>query len=377
MHERPARTLLEHLIRDRNLTYEECAEALERLAHDTGEPGTLSARHLQRLAAGRRPDGSPLAPPRPATARLLERFFEHNVKTLLRPPAYPVSHDGAAELRRLVHLSSRVDMSVVDLLREQLAYLRRLDRQFGALVTSGEVRAKIEQTRRLKAHSLLPAVRAPLAAIESELCTLAGWQALDCGDPLEAWRFYEDARVAAREVPDPSWLVHATAEQAIVLIDLDQPTDAVDLLASLDPANSRALPSGIRSWCLAALGEAYAAAGDTRLSLTSFDQAEQLLTASTPEAGPYVALDTTHLTRWRGHALARLGRREAHEVLTAVLADLDPTFVRAATGLRIDLALIHCSMKDFDQASSHAKEAAAVAAEIGSNRQVIRALALV
>jgi hypothetical protein len=67
-----ARTLLELLIRQRRESFEEFAAFAERFARQHHEAGTLSVRHLQRLAAGRRSDGSPLGRVRPATARLLE-----------------------------------------------------------------------------------------------------------------------------------------------------------------------------------------------------------------------------------------------------------------------------------------------------------------
>ncbi|WP_216213765.1 NUDIX hydrolase [Amycolatopsis aidingensis] len=82
----PARTLLEQLIRERQQTLEEFAEDAEKFAREHDEPGTLSVRHLQRLIAGTRPDGSPLGPVRPATARLLQRIFGLSVQELLSPP---------------------------------------------------------------------------------------------------------------------------------------------------------------------------------------------------------------------------------------------------------------------------------------------------
>jgi len=82
----PIRTVLEQKIRERRLTFEEFAEFAEDFAREHREPGTLSARHLQRLAAGARPDGRPLGPVRPATARLLERIFGLSMDQLLSPP---------------------------------------------------------------------------------------------------------------------------------------------------------------------------------------------------------------------------------------------------------------------------------------------------
>jgi hypothetical protein len=78
----PARTVLAQLIRERRLTFEEFSEQLEVFARENNEVGTVSIRHVQRLAAGRFTSDQL----RPATARLLERFFESPAEELLAPP---------------------------------------------------------------------------------------------------------------------------------------------------------------------------------------------------------------------------------------------------------------------------------------------------
>lgn len=88
---REFRTLLEQKIWERRQTFEEFAEFAEVFAREHGEPGSVSARHVQRLAGGRGPGGRPLGPVRPATARLLERIFGVSVDELLSPPAVPES----------------------------------------------------------------------------------------------------------------------------------------------------------------------------------------------------------------------------------------------------------------------------------------------
>ncbi|MGH2360752.1 MAG: hypothetical protein ACRDGM_09470, partial [bacterium] len=62
-----ARTVLALRIRERRQTFEEFAEYAATFAREHDERGTLSVRHLQRLAAGTRPDGTPPGPLRPAT----------------------------------------------------------------------------------------------------------------------------------------------------------------------------------------------------------------------------------------------------------------------------------------------------------------------
>lgn len=83
---RSARTVLEQKIRERRQTFEEFAEYAGEFAREHDEPGTLSVRHLLRLAAGRQANGSPLGPVRPATARLLERIFDTSIDELLSNP---------------------------------------------------------------------------------------------------------------------------------------------------------------------------------------------------------------------------------------------------------------------------------------------------
>ena len=95
------RTVLEQKIRERRLSLREFVEFVETFAREHNEPGTLSFRHLQRLVAGRQPDGAPLGPPRPATARLLERIFDMSIDDLLASPATGLSrHVGAHHLNR-------------------------------------------------------------------------------------------------------------------------------------------------------------------------------------------------------------------------------------------------------------------------------------
>jgi hypothetical protein len=78
---RPPRTLLEQRIRQQRMTYEEFIQHAEDFARDNHEPGTLSLRHLQRLASGQTHNTL-----RPATARLLEQLLHEPIATLLAPP---------------------------------------------------------------------------------------------------------------------------------------------------------------------------------------------------------------------------------------------------------------------------------------------------
>jgi tetratricopeptide (TPR) repeat protein len=348
------------------MTYEEFVQHAETFARDHHEPGTLSLRHLQRLVSGR-----PVGALRPATARLLEQLLGEPIATLLAPPrpAIDDGRDPGSELRQLLDAARHVDHSTVALLHQQLDTIRRLDRQLGAIVIRDELNAKIYQVHQLAAHSLAPGTREPLAGLLSEMHTLAGWQALDLGDMTAAWQHYEHSRCAAAQSDSIPHEAHAAAEQAFVLIDAAATRDAVELL---DHARRRAdttAPRTLRSWLAAAHGEAFSAHGDRTASLHAFDHAAQLLPDDPTDDRPYVALDTVHLARWRGHALARFGHPDAITVLTNALNQLDPTFVRAETALRVDIATAHAANGDHDEARTHADHAAQLATQVGSTRQ--------
>ena len=366
MADRPARTLLEQRIRQRCMTFEEFVHHVEAFARDHDEPGTLSLRHLQRLVSGRA-----LGPLRPATARLLERLFNEPITALLAPPTKAASEDEdpAAELRQLLAAARRVDHATITLLHHQLNAIRRLDRQLGAVVVRDELNAKIRQVQQLTSHSLAPGTREPLAALLSEMHTLAGWQALDLGDLSDAWHHYEQSRAAAAQSDSLPHQAHAAAEQAFVLIDAGATGEARDLLDDARRRADPAAPRVLRAWLAAAHGEALAAHTDRTASLHAFDQAAALLPNDPTDERPYVALDPVHLTRWRGHALARFAHPDAIAVLTDALTRLDPSFVRAETALRVDLATAHTATGDRDEARTHTDYAARLAAQVGSARQ--------
>jgi tetratricopeptide (TPR) repeat protein len=368
---RPSRTVLEQLIRERRETFDEFAEFATNFARDCGEPGTLSTRHVKRLASGRGDGGKPLGQPQQATVRLLERIFGVKIDELLAPPRERRDlADDDREFRALLRTSARIDGAVLQLLRDQLNATRRLDRQLGAILAHDEVATKIAQVGRLMGHSVMPTTREDLAALLAELRTLAGWQALDLGNVSQSWRHYEQGKLAANELSNPAFAAHTSAGQAFVLLDIGDSASAVELMTTIRRDAERKTDRSLRSWLAAAHGEALAADGQRVASLRAFDQAAALLPENpAQEDGPYLALDSVHLGRWRGHALARVGEPEAIDVLSESLDRLDPTFVRAETALRVDLATAFVAAREREQARMHVGRARTLAADIGSARQ--------
>lgn len=377
---RAYRTVLEQKIRERRQTFEEFAASAETFAREHNEPGTISVRHLQRLAAGRRSDGRPLGPVQPATARLLEHIFGTNIDELLASPtAQEHADDPTVELHQMLHAASQVNDATIATLNDQLSSIRRLDRQLGAVVAHDEALTKIDQVTRLLTHSLSSNVRERLAAFLSELHCLAGWQTLDLGKVNRSWQHYELANAAALQSGGPSFAALAIAGRAFVLDDIGETAIAVDTLAAIRRATDRKTSKLVRSWLAAAHGETLAANGNRGQSLRAFDDAAALLPIDdgADQDEPYVALNPVHLARWRGYALAKFADPDAVDVLETSLRELDPTFVRAETALRIDITTTLVAFNENSEARKQAAHAVRLATQIGSVRQQRRIRRLV
>jgi len=369
------RTLFGELLRQRRQTAEEFSEQAETFAREHGLSATLSPRHVQRLASGQRADGRPLGPVRPVTRRLLEEMLSVPVDQLLQPaPTAAVDafdqSDDALQLRARVASGRNLDSHTVTLLRQKLDITRVIDRRLGAAALLGELRGQIEQMERALGNVLSRELRSSLSEVLVDASTLAGWQSLDQGLVGNAWDHYNRARGAAREANSHELEAYACAGQAVVLLDIGETDAAVELTGYARTLAKGRTPKLLYSWLTAGYGEACAANGDHRASLTAFDDASHSMPsqAEYPET-PFLVFDPTHLERWRGNALARLGEPEAIGVLSDVLDRLDPSFTRAATALRVDLVQVFTATGEKETAATHAQHARLLAAQIGSTRQ--------
>jgi tetratricopeptide (TPR) repeat protein len=277
----------------------------------------------------------------------------------------------AEELRTRLARARTVDLATVELFRAQVDHTRRMDRRFGGITLLDQLRSQITEVHGLLTHACVAGHRQRLAAVLVEACTLAGWQSLDRNAVGQAYDHYERAKTAAREAESPALLAHAIAEQAFVLIDIGDTTPAVDQLAE------RCSSVLLRAWLAAAHGEGLAAAGHRDDALRAFDAADALLptTATDPDL-PFLVLGGPHLHRWRGNILARLGEPNAIDRLTTALRRLPAEFVRARTGMLVDLAYAYAAAADRDAALDHARQARRLAAQIKSDRHQRRLDAL-
>ncbi|MBV9160760.1 MAG: tetratricopeptide repeat protein [Pseudonocardiales bacterium] len=292
-------------------------------------------------------------------------------------PDEPEEDPEATELRSRLAVARTVDRETVEVFRHQVDHARHIDRRFGALTPLDPLRTQIDQVQQLLTYRAGPA-RTALAGVLVEASTLAGWQALDRAAPGQAWTHYERAKTAAREANSPALLAHATAEQAFVLIDLDETSAAVEQLTHARTIANGTTSPLLQAWLAAAHGETLAAAGHPDDARRAFDAANTLLPLDPVDSAlPFLFLGDSHLDRWRGNALARLGAPEAIDQLTAALSRLPADFVRARTGLLVDLAYAHAAAGDRDTALAHARQARRLATQIKSDRQQRRLSRLV
>lgn len=267
-----------------------------------------------------------------------------------------------------------IDQALIGLFEGQTQNLRLIDRKLGAHYLLAQSQAHVQQMEELLRHSIPGAVRRGLARALAEAASLTGWQALDAGRMATSWRYYEIAKAAARESGDPVVLAHVSAEQIYVLLDSGRAREALTVLRAAHDGADGSLPPLLRSWMWAAEGEVRASLGQNVETQRVLERAFALLPQQPDDpALPFLMLDQTHLLRWRGHCLARLGEPEAIEDLTRALADLASLGLgRAEAGLRTDLAVAYSAYGDLTQARKQAQRAAELSERSGSVRQRAR-----
>ncbi|MFC9089949.1 XRE family transcriptional regulator [Nocardiopsis dassonvillei] len=267
-----------------------------------------------------------------------------------------------------------IDQTLITLFEEQTQNLRLIDRKLGAHYLLAQSQAHVQQMEELLRQSIPGAARRGLARALAEAASLTGWQALDSGRAATSWRYYELAKAAARESGDPVILAHVSAEQIYVLLDSGQAPEALTVIRAAHKDGGGSLPPLLRSWMWAAEGEVHACLGQKVESQKALERAFALLPQQPDDpALPFLMLDQTHLLRWRGHCLARLGVPEAIEDLIRALADIAHLGLgRAEAGLRTDLAMAYAAHGDLTQARGQARRAVELSKRSGSVRQRAR-----
>ncbi|HUY44804.1 MAG TPA: XRE family transcriptional regulator [Streptosporangiaceae bacterium] len=308
----------------------------------------------------------------PEHARILLGVASEQPATPSGPAAEPPVGDPGPqrELLRQIASARNIDTSIIEILQEETNTIRLLDRRLGAPAVAAKLEAQIAHVSTSLRHTLSPGRRQRLAAVLADAAALAGWQAIDMGRLPAAWNHFETATAAAREADDSCLLAFAAGEQAYVLLDLGQPAEALDKVRAVYEQTHAAIPYQMRGWLRAAEGEMAAAGrkhGDCHRALDL--ASTELGHGPSGEDLPYLALNDTHLARWRGNCLVHFGDPSTITDLTTALAGMDGTFTRAEAGLRCDLAAALHVSGERDAARGHLARAAELAQLTGSARQ--------
>ncbi len=285
-------------------------------------------------------------------------------------PASATEPESGNELLRQIATARNIDAGVLRVLQGETDAIRLLDRRLGAPAVAPKLEAHISQVETSLRHSLRPGHRGPLAAVLADASALAGWQSVDMGRVGAAWDHFERATAAAREAGDPCLLAFAAGEQAYVLLDLHRSHDALQMVRAAYDDTHAAIPHQIRGWLRAAEAEMAAAAGQESDCRHALDiAASEISYGPSGEDLPYLALNLTHLARWRGNCLVHFGDPQTANELAAALEAMDGTFTRAEAGLRCDLAAALHVSGERDEARHHLQRASELAQLTGSARQ--------
>lgn len=307
----------------------------------------------------------------PADARLLLGVSSRQEQDAARP-VIGVSHQDTqdSELLQQITAARAIDGTVVRILQSETDAIRMLDRRMGAPAVAGKLEVHIGHLESSLAYSLRPGNRQQLAAVLADASALAGWQAIDMGRLPRAWEHFERATKAAREAGDNCLLAFSAGEQAYVLLDLHQPADALAMVQAAYEETHAAVPHQIRGWLRAAQSEMAAAAGQETACRRALDlAAREVGYGPSGDDLPYLALNETHLTRWRGNCLVPFSDPHVADELGAALSAMDGTFTRAEAGLRCDLAAALYVRGERDEARRHLMKARELAQLTGSARQ--------
>lgn len=267
---------------------------------------------------------------------------------------------------------ARVDPALLDDLQALTNSYRRMDRRLGAPAIYEEMTRHLHRVMSLRAASMSTVDRQRLGGVIADVAALIGWQALDMDNAAEAWRHFKTASAAAREAGHLTLQAFSVAETGYISLLSGNARGAIPLLEQAEAIAYRQATPTFRAWLSAARAESLAGAGDADGCLRALDKAAMHIARAGPgeERTHSVAhFDESHLLRWRGQCLVELGRvDEAEDVLRASLTRIDSSFVRARSGVLLDLASALAQRSEVEEACRTAKEALVLARDTQSKR---------
>ena len=329
----PARTVLAQRIRDRRLTLEEFCEQLEVFARENNKVGTVSIRHVQRLAAGQCTSDQL----RPATAHLLERYFESPIEELLVSPetkdlsaqrsdllAQTDQPDCAASARGGVLIDpfdgAPVGADYVENLHGTIKHLVALDGVHGGGNVAPIALCSFNRAQLiLREGRYQPAFERDLEAVTAEIGELSGWLLFDAERLEESRRVNTQALTLARIAGEVSMEWFVLSNQALASVHTGRNREALRIARGM--LGGQDLPRRVRALFDVRAARALAALGDPS-AVRAFDRARSAFAEGTTTRDPTWSwwFDERELAGHEGMIHAALGdySRALPKLATAV-----------------------------------------------------------
>ncbi|WP_086562103.1 transcriptional regulator [Streptomyces africanus] len=269
----------------------------------------------------------------------------------------------------------RVGQSDVQAVRAMTQALVDLDHQYG----SGHVRPVVVHylnsvVSGLLAGSYREAVGRDLFAAVARLTELAGYMAVDTGQPGLAQRYYIQALRLAQAAGDRTYGAYVLVTMSRQAVYLGHGREAVQLARVAQQGVGTSAPPVVQALLHASEARGHGVLGEVRACTAALVRAERALeTARSGDDVPYWAtfFDEAQLADEFGHCHRDLQQfRAAAQHAERSLQLRAPSYARSRLFCRVVLATARLGLGELDQACQLAAEAAGQAAEMRSVRAV-------
>jgi hypothetical protein len=263
----------------------------------------------------------------------------------------------------------------LDIVANDLARLRRLDGQHGASAAVLQATERADHLfRQLKSTSERAALQPRLALLAGEAASLAGWCALNLGDPATAMAWSRVAADCGEHGRHPDMHALGIWEQAKVFEAVERHAEALGVLkrARLEAVSApvRVEVETLRARVAARL-RGYSQ--HEVWSLRALDRAQGAVAEidDAPSQLPWAwSVTSSYVEVQRGRCHVWLGRgRIAYAMLSAGLREHPKGLYRGAGELHLSLAQAAVVMGDVERATDHARQADEVFGAVRAVRQ--------
>ncbi|MEU2428687.1 helix-turn-helix transcriptional regulator [Streptomyces sp. NPDC007861] len=265
-----------------------------------------------------------------------------------------------------------------DVLRVATNAFRRMDASVPARQLSDTVQGHMRLVQTVAAQAPDQAARSRLAAVGSEVASLAGWLSWDMADAGSARTWYGAAIKAARRSGNPLLIAYQQGSLAQFEVEAGNVAQGISLIRSARRQLGSERPAIAAAWLSSLEAVAHATAGDERASdralLASADEVERL-PSEEPPPWPWVfAFDMHKVAAARVTSGARLARpRWVLTSLDDATAALSSKHEKQRALLGLDVASGHVASGHLDTAFALATHSLDVGLRLRSGRVVERA----